>query len=92
MRRVAVGVGEERHVADAGVQGVAGELDAAGLQGGAGLRDVVDVEGERVLRFGAKGKPNFSATTTLKRDGVRLELREVAVRGYTERSRPSVLP
>ena len=41
---VAVGVGEERHVADAGVEDVAGELDALGLELGAGRGDVIDVE------------------------------------------------
>lgn len=38
---VAVWVREEGHVADAGVEGVAGELDALGLELGAGGGDVV---------------------------------------------------
>ena len=37
---VAVWVREERHVADTGVKGVAGELDALGLELGAGGGDV----------------------------------------------------
>src|SRR5262249_62265989 len=41
---IAVRVGEEGHVADAGVEGVAGELDALGLELGAGRGDVIDVE------------------------------------------------
>jgi hypothetical protein len=38
---VAVRVRKERHVADAGVEGVAGEFDALGLELGAGRGDVV---------------------------------------------------
>ena len=41
---VAVGVGEEGHVADAGVEGVAAELDPLRLELGAGGGDVVDVQ------------------------------------------------
>src|SRR5205823_9353544 len=39
-QRVAVGVVEERHVADAGVQDLAPELDALGLELPSRLRDV----------------------------------------------------
>jgi len=38
---VAVGVGEQRHVADAGIERVACELDALGLELGAGGGDIV---------------------------------------------------
>ena len=46
-QRVAVRVGEERHVADAGVEDVAGEGDALPLESGAGRRDVADVQRDR---------------------------------------------
>jgi len=51
---VAVGVAEQRHVTDAGVEGVAGELDALGLQLGARRGDVVDVQ--RRVRVALRGE------------------------------------
>src|SRR5688500_17308895 len=42
---VAVGIAEQRHVAHAGVEGVAQKLDALALELSASLLDVVDVEG-----------------------------------------------
>ena len=47
-QRVAVGVGEERHVADAGVERVGGELDAPRFERLARRGDVIDVQRERV--------------------------------------------
>jgi len=47
-------VAEERHQADAGVQGVGGELDAAALELGPGGHDVLDVEGDRVRVHGER--------------------------------------
>ena len=41
-KRQAVGIGEERHVADPRVQDLAHELDALGLELRARRRDVVD--------------------------------------------------
>src|SRR4051812_34108789 len=49
---VPVGVGEDRHVADAGVEGVAEELDALGLEHGAHLSDVVAAQRPRVALLG----------------------------------------
>ena len=43
---VAVGVGEEGHLAAAGVQRIARERDAPALQLGAGAVEVVDVQGD----------------------------------------------
>ena len=47
-QRVAVGVGEERHVADARVEGVAAKRHAARLERRARGGDVLDVQCERV--------------------------------------------
>ncbi len=57
-QRVALGVGEDRHVADAGVDRLAEEDDALRLQLRAVARDVVGVERDRV-RVGAetRGRP-----------------------------------
>src|SRR3954470_12055136 len=49
---VAVGIGEDRHVADAGVEGVAEELDSLGLEHGAHLSDVVAAQRPRVALLG----------------------------------------
>ena len=53
---VAIRVGEERHVADAGVECVTGELDASGLERGARRSDVLHVK-----REGIAGRHMFEA-------------------------------
>jgi hypothetical protein len=45
-QRVPVRIGEERHVADAGVEDLAGELDALRLERRPRLLDVGDAEGD----------------------------------------------
>jgi hypothetical protein len=47
--RVAVGILEERLVADARIEDVALEHDSARFELGASRRDVVDSEGDRVI-------------------------------------------
>src|SRR3954469_24906521 len=49
---VAVRIGEDRHVADAGVEGVAEELDTLGLEGRAHLADVIAAQRPRVPLLG----------------------------------------
>ena len=49
-QRVAVGVAEERHVADARVEHLAVEAHAARFERRARRRDVVDVQRDRVAR------------------------------------------
>jgi hypothetical protein len=51
---VAVGIGERRHVADTGVEGVAGEGDASGLKLGARGRNVVDAQGKMAVLLGGE--------------------------------------
>jgi hypothetical protein len=51
---VAVGVGEERHLADAGVERLATEDDARGLELGPGGCDVIDVKGEVGILLGGE--------------------------------------
>src|SRR5262245_23102066 len=66
-------------MADAGVQGVAGELDAAGLEGRAGGGDILDMQGDRVA-VRREVEAELLRDDDGERDRVRLELREVAVR------------
>jgi hypothetical protein len=54
---VAVGVGEERHAANACVERLAGEGDALALQLGPGLRDVIDMQREMPILLGRELDP-----------------------------------
>src|SRR3954453_21391006 len=54
---VAVRIGEDRHVADAGVEGVAEELDALGLERRAHLGHVVAAQRPRVALLGDERHP-----------------------------------
>src|SRR4051795_7022463 len=54
---VAVRIGEDRHVADAGCEGVAEELDALGLERRAHLGDVVAAQRPRVALLGDERHP-----------------------------------
>src|SRR3954470_19976066 len=54
---VAVRIGEDRHVADAGVEGVAEELDALGLEHRAHLGDAIAAQRPRVALLGDERHP-----------------------------------
>src|SRR4051794_19469594 len=85
-QRVAVGVAEERHVADPGVEDVAAELDAALLEHRARGRDVVDVQREEV-RVGLEvADAHALGVDHVEGDRAGLELREVAL-GAVDRAR-----
>ena len=81
-QRVAVGVAEERHVAHARVERVAGEGHALRLERRARRFDVVDVQRDRVALTWCP-RPIFSASITLERQVAGLELGEVALRACT---------
>jgi hypothetical protein len=59
---VAVGVGEERHVANAGIEGLPGELDSLGLELGASRRHVVNVKRGVGIFWGENCIPNRSGS------------------------------
>jgi hypothetical protein len=71
--RVAVRIGEERLVADARVEGVAFELDAARFQLRLGRLEVIDVELDRVV-VGAELDPESVRLHHRDRQVPRLEL------------------
>src|SRR6185437_7507727 len=75
---VAVGVGEERHVADARVERVGAELHAAAFEVHARGGDIVDVQGERVGRAVVL-QAHRTGVVDADREGPGLELRVVAV-------------
>src|SRR6185503_11810172 len=75
--RVPGGIAEERHVADAGVHGVGGELDAPALELGARGLDVLDVEGDRV-RVERERHPHVLGADYAQGQPARLELGAVA--------------
>lgn len=79
-QRVAVGVLEEGHVADAGVERVAAELHAARLQLGACLRDVRHVQRERMGARGVLRGAGGVGVEQLNGDGARLELAAAVAR------------
>ena len=54
---VAIGIREERHVADAGVEDLARELDAVGLELGTRRGHVVDIQGRVGVLRGANSMP-----------------------------------
>ena len=92
-QRVAIGVGEDRHVADGGVDGVAGERDAALLERRARRGHVLDVQRDVVGVGLERADAHALRIDDAQRDGAGLELGEVALGACsTERGRPSVSP
>ena len=90
---VAVGIGEERHVADAGIEDVAGERDAALLELGARCRHVLDVERKMIARWARNDPIPMRSGSTMVRVTVPVSNSAKLRSGrYIERRRPSVVP
>jgi hypothetical protein len=56
---VSVGVREERHVADTGINGVPDERDALAFQFGSSGGDIIDVQREVTVLLGRKRHPDL---------------------------------
>jgi len=82
-QRVPVRIGEDRHVADAGVEDVAVELHAPLLEHRPGRRHVVDVQRDRV-GIALVLHPHLLRVVDAQRQVAGLELRVVAL-GYVHR-------
>ena len=90
MKRVPVGIGEERHVADAGIKGLRRELDAA-LLSAAALGDIVNVQRDRIW-VDRMHETHLLGVEHAERQVARLELGIVAVLEVDRPGRPTVWP